>query len=83
MHSEKMAFNLVRTGHLSECEITPSNEKKGFFNVQTVAPQIAGNDRYILTNALGEKVAVNNIDKAKEIAKTLGFKQHAVKVLHN
>ncbi len=83
MHSVKMAFNLVRTGHLSKCEIKPSDDKKGFYNVQTVAPETAGNDRYTLTNASGEKVEVKNIDQAKDIAKTLGFKQNNVTVLNS
>ena len=72
MHTIEMALNMLRIGHLIECEIVPSDKKAGAYNVVTIAQQGQGGDRYLVTDDAGRVIECST-SYAKSVATRIGF----------
>ena len=79
MHTIEMALNMLRIGHLIECEIVPSDKEVGAYNVVTIAQQGQGGDRYLVTDDAGRVIECRNTSYAKSVAARIGFQDAQIK----
>ena len=79
MHTIEMALNMLRIGHLIECEIVPSDKEAGAYNVVTIAQQGQGGDRYLVTDDAGRVIECESTSYAKSVAARIGFQAAQIK----
>lgn len=79
MHTIEMALNMLRIGHLIECEIVPSDKEVGAYNVVTIAQQGQGGDRYLVTDDAGRVIECRSTSYAKSVAARIGFQDAQIK----
>ena len=79
MHTIEMALNMLRIGHLIECEIVLSDKEVRAYNVVTIAQQGQGGDRYLVTDDAGRVIECRSTSYAKSVAARIGFQDAQIK----